>query len=92
MLDYNDMVIWSKDFELLLNRVGVCNQVLMNTFLHVFYSRGSYTVACGDCALCEFGVYDVSGLRSAFHKVDEWSDCIWHVSRMGCLSSREACV
>ena len=84
------MLIWSKDFDLLTNRIGVCNALVFDKFLQVSYSRGVYVVSCTGSPLAEFGVYDVPGLSRVLQMVDAWADCLWHMTRSGML--RTHCV
>lgn len=94
MLTYDDMVIWTKDYDLLNNRKKIINQLLGSRypesndgFCRVFYKRGRYTVECGGSPLCDFGVYDVPGLSDALRTLDAWSDCVWHLSRSGRIAA-----
>lgn len=90
---YSDMCVWSRDFDLLHNRVSIVNQLLGygidgcsdNPFV-VRYAHGTYSVVCAGSALCSFGVWDCSGLSSALSLVDHWADCLWRVGCLGFLS------
>lgn len=81
------MLIWSKDFDLLTNRVEICNQLVFDKFLQVSYNRGVYVVSCSGAPVAQFGVYDVPGLARSLEMVDAWSNCLWHMSRSGRLSN-----
>jgi hypothetical protein len=93
MLDYGDMLEWSRLYDLLLNRLGVCNQILGCRYamapdnpLTLRKSGSMYEVGfCGE-VLADFKVWDLDGLRSVFGEMDTWSDCMWMLSRAGRLS------
>ena len=94
MLKYNDMVIWSKDFDILNNRKRIVNQLLGERYpdsdhcvLRVFYNRGLYHVSFHDDEIATFGVYDVEGLRDSLRKLDAWSDCVWMLSKSGYIAA-----
>ena len=93
-LTYDDMVIWSRDFDLMNNRKRIINQILgeqypdsIHSRLRVFYKHGEYHVEFGDTELGTFGMYDVAGLRDALCMLDVWSDCVWHLRRAGLLAA-----
>ena len=90
---YGEMLRWSRDYDLLCNRVGVVNEVLgcryhhgVDSLLRVAYSHGRYCVTFDGSEVARFGVWDCSGLSSALATVDAWADCVWRVRRVGLLS------
>lgn len=93
MLSYDDMVSWSRDYELVYNRVKIVNQLHGCRYAdssanpcRVTYDHGSYLVRYLDTILCTFGVYDVSGIALALSVLDRFSDCVWSMRRAGFLA------
>lgn len=92
MLCYADLVIWSKRYGLLCNRVKVVNQLHGCRYeqcptnpCRLVYARGSYSVYYFGLLLCAFGVYDVNGVTSALGFLDSLADVVWSCSSMlGC--------
>ena len=93
MLSYSDLVIWSKDYDLVLNRVKVVNQLHGCSYAdspsnpcRVLYDHGEYSVLYRGSRLCSFGVYDVVGVSSALSVVDSFADTVWSFSCAGLLA------
>ena len=83
MLSYADLVIWTKRYGLLCNRVKVVNQLHGCRYeqsptnpCRVLYDHGEYSVLYRGSRLCTFGVYDVSGVSSALAVVDSFAKSI----------------
>ena len=93
MLRYSDLVIWAKDYELVLNRVKVINQLYGCSYVdspsnpcRIVYDHGEYSVFYLDGRLCTFGVYDVPGVSSALAVVDSYANSVWSLSCSGLLA------
>lgn len=94
MLSYGDMVEWSRLFDLVSNRVGVCNQVLGCKYAHspenplVLKRCGKrYEIVFNGETFASFGVWDLESLRVVCDGMGAWSDCLWQLSRGGLLKS-----
>lgn len=93
MLTYGDMVDWSRLFDRLSNRLMICNQLLgcryancMDNPFRVCMESGAYVVSYTGSEIARFGVWDLDALKSALVVMENWEDCIWHMSRTGVLS------
>lgn len=90
MLDYNEMVLFAKNIDLLKNRVGIINEILGLPYHHastnpvrLFLRRGRYVFeVCGSEVAC-FGSYDADGVSAALSYAESVSDALWHLRRGG---------
>lgn len=92
-MGFEDMERWSRVFRVVENRIGIVNQLLGCRYdgarenpMRLEYGRGVYSVRFRGDVLCTFGAWDLSGVELARALVDHWSDCLWQVREMGCLS------
>lgn len=92
-LHYEVIARWADLFDLLANRVAVCNQLLGCKYDHspenpmvLCYRSGEYHVSFDGCDIVTFGLYDNYALSRAYDMVDAWQDCIWMLGRAGRLS------
>lgn len=94
MLEYGDMVEWTRLMDLATNRVGVCNQLLGCRYAHsaenpmVMKRCGKrYEISFDGEHWASFGVWDLDGIRTVVDSLDAWADCIWQLSRYGALKT-----
>lgn len=91
-MGYEEMSLWAKVFDLLKNRLGVCNQILGCRYHHspdnpvrLVCHSGVYVVSfCGD-EMVRFRAWDLEALTGACELLDHWQDCMWQLARSGRL-------
>lgn len=90
MITYDDMVIFTREYNVLVSKIGIINEMLGCTFqqsIHnpctLSYSHGRYTVTYDGYEICTFGTYDVQGVEDAVLRLGCWSDCVWNIRRSG---------
>lgn len=98
MYDYACMVRWSAQHDLLINRVGVINEIHgcshhvgFGNPCRVYWSDGGYVCEYAGVVLCRWRLYDLDSLDSAFSVVDSLADSLWLVRRAGFLRVLTLC-
>lgn len=93
----HDITRWSKLYDLVLNRVGIANQLFGCRYdfasdnpMVITKCHGIYSVSYLDSEVASFAVNDLDGVSSALQVLDQWSRCLWLLSRSGRLC-RETC-
>lgn len=83
------MVDWSRGFDLLANRIKICNQLLGCRYGHALDNPmrlvgrdGAYDLLYDGEVLVSFGVWDMDALHDAIVVADSWSDCLWRTARV----------
>lgn len=90
MVTYDEMCTFSRFYNLLVNRVDCCNQLLGCRYrnssendVRITYKKGCYSVTAYDAEIAAFRVWDLDGVLKSYAYVDSWADCLWHLSRKG---------
>lgn len=90
---YEDVTRWSQSLDLLMNRVGILNQILGCKYdqapdnpLRLVCVRRSYVCEVCGCAFVRFRLYDIDGLESAISALDSFVEGLWLLNRTGRLS------
>lgn len=98
MYDYACMSRWSAQHDLLINRVGVINEI--HGCLHhvgignpcrVYWCNGGYVCEYCGSVLCRWGLYDVAACDAAFFVVDSLADALWRIRCAGYLRVLTLC-
>ena len=92
MLKYDEMVLWTRNFEQIEHSIGIINELFGCRYHHangnpckLDYSRGTYVVMFCGCECVTFGVYDLASSDRARDWVCNFSDSCWLLSRSGKL-------
>ena len=92
MVSYADVCAWSRDYEVIVNRVSIINQTLgcrydglLDSPCRLVLKRGTGRYVCYlcDAPYCEFGVWDVESTCRARDCIDKLADGIWYMMRSG---------
>ena len=86
------MARWSKNYDLVLNRVSIANQLFGCRYdfasenpMTISKQHGSYSVCYLDAEVATFRRNDIDSVSSALRVLDQWSRCLWLLSRSGRL-------
>lgn len=86
------MSIWMKRHNLLLNRIAIINQIhgchygyCVGYPCTVRYERGWYICSYNGNAICSWAMYDYTTLDSSYDLVDSLCNALWLVSSAGYL-------
>lgn len=92
MLDYAVMSRWTSKHDLLMNRVGIINEIHgcahhtgLGNPCRVWWDSGGYVCEYLGSELCRWRLYDLDGLSAAYGRVDALADALWRIRRGGCL-------
>lgn len=91
-MDYYESARWSKQYDLVLNRVSIANQLFGCRYdfscenpMTISKEHGSYSVSYLDAEVASFRRNDLNSVNAALHVLDQWSRCLWLLSRSGRL-------
>lgn len=91
-MDFYEMARWSKKYDLVLNRVSIANQLFGCRYdfsndnpMTISKEHGSYSVSYLDAEVANFRRNDLDSVDAALHVLDQWSRCLWLLSRSGRL-------
>lgn len=94
-MDFGTLRTWADRYDVLVNRVGICNEILGCARR---IARGNPVQLVQDCTLirvitfkeylgqCE--IYDLAQLDELIDLVERWQDCIWLLSANGYITKR----
>lgn len=93
MLAYEEVTAWTENHDLILNRVGIANQILGCRFDHspdnplvVEQRRGGYVCKVGSAYFHGWKLYDASSSAEALKAIDSFKQGLWLLNRTGRLS------
>lgn len=93
MLAYEEVTAWTENHDLILNRVGIANQILGCRFDHapenplvVERRRGAYVCKVGGGLFSGWKLYDAKSSEEALAAIDAFKEGLWLLSRTGRLT------
>lgn len=94
MLKFDEMLLWSRRFDLVSNRVQIVNQLLGCRYdfsptnpMRLVRTVSGYDVTFDGEVLASFRIWDLADIDDAIGVVEQWSSCVWRLGRYGVLAT-----